>query len=432
MHKVNYRLAVSILGLAMMLQLSGQKLVNSPYSRFNLGMLEPTASFRSAGMGGISTSLRDRTSVSYANAASYSSIDTNSFVFDIGIDYSAAFLKSGTDQHFSDDFNFDHLLLAFPISKKWGMAAGIVPFSNGYYNIASPIVEGDPEFDPVAGPVTILNRGTGGFTRAFIGTGVEVIKNLSAGININVLFGEINRSNEYRYDDDLTLFSSRFEENLSINGLYFDGGLQYLIPMKNKQFLNLGLAYTLSTNFKSDYNNIFLRTVGVNLPPFSPDTLSVVDITNGRVTLPNTISAGVSYGINDKLTIGVDYSITSWDKASIYGAGGYLGGTQSIRGGIEFIPDKLSVYNYLDRVEYRLGGHVTDNYLVINGEQVKEFGISFGVGLPTKRSWSKLNLFFDYNSRGGSLSNGLHRENIYSFGLSLNFYDYWFLKAKYD
>ena len=100
--------------------------------------------------------------------------------------------------------------------------------------------------------------------------------------------------------------------------------------------------------------------------------------------------------------------------------------------GIEFIPDKLSVYNYLDRVEYRLGGHVTDNYLVINGEQVKEFGISFGVGLPTKRSWSKLNLFFDYNSRGGSLSNGLHRENIYSFGLSLNFYDYWFLKAKYD
>ena len=41
-------------------------------------------------------------------------------------------------------------------------------------------------------------------------------------------------------------------------------------------------------------------------------------------------------------------------------------------------------------------------------------------------------MFFDYNSRGGSLSKGLHRENIYSFGLSLNFYDYWFLKAKYD
>jgi hypothetical protein len=80
MHKVNYRLTVSILGLAMMLQLSGQKLVNSPYSRFNLGMLEPTASFRSAGMGGISAALRDNTSVSYANAASYSSLDTNSFI----------------------------------------------------------------------------------------------------------------------------------------------------------------------------------------------------------------------------------------------------------------------------------------------------------------------------------------------------------------
>jgi hypothetical protein len=41
--------------------------------------------------------------------------------------------------------------------------------------IISPnqLVEGDTDFDPVAGPVTILNRGTGGITRAFIGTGVE-------------------------------------------------------------------------------------------------------------------------------------------------------------------------------------------------------------------------------------------------------------------
>jgi hypothetical protein len=249
---------------------------------------------------------------------------------------------------------------------------------------------------------------------------------------MNVLFGEINRVNEYRYDEDMTLFSSRFEENLSVSGLYFDGGVQYVIPMKDKRFLNLGLAYTLSTGFNSDYDNIFMRSVGVTQPPFSPDTLSVVDVTNGKVTLPNTISAGIAYGISNKLTIGVDYTMTSWDKASIYGADGYLAGTQSIRAGIEFIPDKLSVYNYLHRVEYRLGGHLSDNYLVINGEQVKEFGITFGVGLPTKRSWSKLNLFFDYNSRGGSLSQGLHRENIYSFGLSLNFYDYWFLKAKYD
>jgi hypothetical protein len=383
-------------------------------------------------MGGISTSLRDNTSISYANAASYSSIDTNSFVFDIGVDYSAAFLNSGQDNHFSDDFNFDHVMIALPISQKWGMAAGIVPFSSGYYNMANPIVEGDPGYDPVAGPITILNRGTGGITRAFIGTGLEVVSNLSLGFNMNVLFGEINRSNEYRYDEDLSLFYSRFEENLSVNGLYFDGGMQYSIPMKKKQFLNLGLSYSFSSDFRSDYDNIFIRSIGLNIPPFSPDTLSVVDITDGRITLPNSISAGVSYGIKDKLTVGVDFTRTDWNNASIYGAAGYLEGTQSIRAGIEFIPNKFSVYNYLDRVEYRLGGHATENYLVINGEQVKEFGITFGVGIPTKRSLSKLNLFFEYNSRGGSSTNGLHRENIYNLGLSLNFYDYWFIKRKYD
>ncbi|MDX9930104.1 MAG: hypothetical protein RBS37_09675, partial [Bacteroidales bacterium] len=83
-------------------------------------------------------------------------------------------------------------------------------------------------------------------------------------------------------------------------------------------------------------------------------------------------------------------------------------------------------------MEYRLGGDVSDNYLMIGDEQIKEFGITLGIGMLMARSWSKLNLYFDYNSRGGSLNNGLHRENCFSLGLSLNLYDYWFIKAKYD
>jgi hypothetical protein len=83
-------------------------------------------------------------------------------------------------------------------------------------------------------------------------------------------------------------------------------------------------------------------------------------------------------------------------------------------------------------VEYRIGGHVEDNYLIINGEQVKEFGASIGIGLPMRRSLSKTNLFFDFTRKTGSTINNLHTEKYYTMGISLNLYDFWFIKRKYD
>ena len=64
-----------------------QKLVNSPLSRFNLGSMEPAGPFRSIGMGGVGTAIRDNSAIYFSNPASYSSLDTNSFVFDFGLDY---------------------------------------------------------------------------------------------------------------------------------------------------------------------------------------------------------------------------------------------------------------------------------------------------------------------------------------------------------
>jgi hypothetical protein len=433
MRKERLRLTVSILGLAMMLQLSGQKFVNSPYSRFNLGMLESTASFRSAAMGGLSAALRDNSSISYGNAASYSSLDTNSFVFDVGADYAAAILKNANSSHFSDDYNFDHIIVAFPVRKNWGLAAGIIPFSNGYYSIAQTLAPGIAGYDEVAGSVTIQNRGTGGITKAFIGTGVQLFNNFSAGMNMNVLFGEINRVNAYYYISDPTLFNTRLEENLTLSGINFDWGVQYTVRLDKNRFFNFGLSHAFGGNMSSDYSSISIREHALYAhPSFSPDTVSSVNITDGRIVLPQTLTAAVTFGIDHKLNAGIEYSKTSWDKASVYGANGYLAGIQSLRAGVEFIPDRFSFNQFHKRMEYRLGAHMSDNYLVVNGEQIKEFGITFGVGLPMKRSWSKLNMFFDYTSRGGSLSNGLHRENILSVGISLNLYDYWFLKAKYD
>lgn len=410
----------------------GQKMVNSPYARFNLGILEPAYNFRSAGMGGVSVSLKDNTSVSWANPASYASLDTNSFVFDFGIDYSASFLKAQAGKHFSDDMNFDHLVISFPLSKGWGFTAGVTPYSNGYYYISRHIDQNDPDYDPQTGLLNITHKGMGGLNRAFLGTGVMLIPNLAAGVNMSVLFGELNRINEYYLESDPTSFISRKEEKLTVRGIGFETGLQYTFNLNNRRSVTPGVSWAVGSEYKSTYSDFFMRFSSYGQPPWSPDTITKTEISDGKVRLPQTIRAGISYNIKDKLTAAAEFATSDWSSAQLYGSSNLLASTSSFRAGLEYIPERGSIYNYFRRLEYRVGGHLTDNYLFLNGEQIKEFGITFGVGFPMPRSWSKVNIFMDWNSRAGSFNKGLHRENCFSFGLSLNLYDYWFLKAKYD
>ena len=84
------------------------------------------------------------------------------------------------------------------------------------------------------------------------------------------------------------------------------------------------------------------------------------------------------------------------------------------------------------RVEYRIGGHIEDNYLIFNGEQVKEYGASIGIGLPMRPPFSKTNVFFDFTRKYGTPGGNLHTENYFTMGVSLNLYDYWFFKRKYE
>jgi hypothetical protein len=405
---------------------SAQKMVNSPYARFNLGTLEPAGSFRSLGMGGTGTAIRDNSSVYYTNPASYSSIDTISFLFDFGIDYGINLMSDGTTSHSSYDMNFDHLIIGFPLLKGWGFGAGIIPFSNGYYSISESVLEGDPEYDPITGAYNESHRGEGGISSFFAGSGLNLSKNLSAGVNMTLLFGSVRRINQFDFIDYLNVYHNNNTERLQLNGLNFEYGLQYSASLKKNYFINVGASMSSGKNYRSKYEKYSFR---YNYYGASDTVFSSTD--SSRIFVPATIRMGLAFGIKNKLTAALDYEFTNWSEATLKDSEGYLGNTRAIHFGVEYIPEKFSNYNFLRRVEYRIGTHIGDNYLVINGEQIKEFGISFGIGLPLRRTFSKANLFIDYTKRsgGGEL---LHTENYFTVGASLNLYDRWFMKRQYD
>ena len=419
---------IFILLISLTFTARGQKLVNSPYSRFNIGTLSPVGSFRSLGMGGFTTSLRDNSSINFSNPASYSNLDTNSFVFDFGIDYSKNKLSDGTTNWSTQDMNFCHLLMGFPLAKGWGVALGIVPITNGYYKISESVLEDSPDYDPLTGEYTTTHAGEGGFTNFFLGSGIQINKNFSVGANITVLLGQIKRINQFDFIDNYHVFSNNSTERMQLSGVNFKYGAQYTASLKNDYFLNAGVSLNSNKYYHSKYEHFAFKytTYGTT------DTISYVSDDTTSAYIPGTLSVGVSFGKKNKFTAGVDFSTTKWSISKIPGGSNFAADTKSLLFGAELIPDKFSNYSYLKRVEYRIGGHIADNYLIVNGNQVKEYGASIGLGVPLRRSLSKTNIYFDITRKYGAAGSILPTENYYTIGLSLNLYDFWFIQRKYD
>jgi hypothetical protein len=410
--------------------LSGQKLIDSPIARFNLGILEPAGSFRSIAMGGVGTAIRDNSTIYYTNPASFSSIDTNSFVFDFGLDYGINIISNGTSKYKSDDMNFDHLMFGFPITNGFGVAAGILPLSNGYYNMSETHSKTDVDYDPIAGEYNEYHLGNGNLSNAFVGSGINLTKNISVGIDMSLLFGQITRVNEYIFTDADNVYHDTKSEALRLFGVNLDYGLQLNVPIKKNYFINAGLSYSAGKYCKSDYENLSVKFTSESVT----DTLSYSEDNTSKAYLPGTLRAGISFGRKNKLTGGLDYVATNWSNAKINGANNYLSNTQAFLFGVEYIPDKFSNYSFVKRIEYRFGGHVEDNYVVLNGQQVKEWGASLGFGIPLRRTYpnSKTNIFIDFTKKSVETSAYSHFENYFTMGISLNFYDFWFIKRKYD
>ena len=58
-----------------------QNNTNSPYTRYGYGQLAEQGSGNSRAMGGIAYGLRDRYQINFANPASYTAVDSLTFIF---------------------------------------------------------------------------------------------------------------------------------------------------------------------------------------------------------------------------------------------------------------------------------------------------------------------------------------------------------------
>src|SRR5574344_2731911 len=110
--------------------LQAQTNLSSPYSRYGIGNTNLFNNAVHNAMGNVGLTYRTNNSVNYLNPASYTATDTTSLIFDMGFYTAWINQKEGSFTSSGNNTSLSHIMMAFPIGQKIGMAIGIMPFSD--------------------------------------------------------------------------------------------------------------------------------------------------------------------------------------------------------------------------------------------------------------------------------------------------------------
>ena len=154
--------------------------VNSPYTRYGLGDLSEQVFANNAAMGRVGYALRTSEHINPMNPASYTAVDSLSFMFDVGMSLKSSNFQEGKYKSNAKNSSFDYLVMQFRLHPRLGFALGYTPFSTVGYNFnRSKPVDGDKDVN-----ITNTFFGDGNTQQIFAGLGFKILDNLSVGANI--------------------------------------------------------------------------------------------------------------------------------------------------------------------------------------------------------------------------------------------------------
>lgn len=406
---------------------TAQVSISSPYSLFGIGNLYGVSSQNNMALGGAATAFSSPFFINPANPASYIAFDTNSFVFDAAFNLRTGTLKTIDASQKTRFGSISNLYFGLPVTKWWRASLGVMPYSNvGYDMESSQIVTG------VGNQVNVY-KGYGGLNKAYFGSAISPVKNLSIGFNVSYIFGNIVKERAVTFPDSVFFFNTMARSTARLSKVNFDFGLIYRKNMKEGRFFQVGLtlnpkqsvdghAEKISYSYQWDYTND-LETV--------KDTISIETGNNGVVVLPTSVGAGFMIGSSNRWFATADVNWQKWSEFRYLGDNPGLKDNLRVSVGGQFRPSAVDMGKYYQRINYRAGFRYEQSYLEINQTRINDFGISFGVGLPMKKSRSTINIAVEIGSQG-TTQNNLVKENYMRLTIGSSIQERWFLKRKFN
>lgn len=426
-------LSLATLGFALWLGTDAQAQTSdnrSPYSRYGYGSLEGGNTAGSRALGGLSIGLRDGLITNPGNPASYTAVDSLTFIFDLGVSGRYAFLKEGSASDKRLLGNLDYMTMIFPVTKRIAMSAGIMPLTSTGYTFGNRAsMGGDTNSDTFVRSYS----GHGSFNQLYLGLGAKTMGNLHLGANASFIFGHTKHERQVTYST-VGALNRVNTSNLHLRGLKVDLGAQYELKLDttSNRSIVIGATFTPGYTYKSE-----LTTTAYENASGSSTMTALGDpvvSTDGRYTTPNQYGLGITYRLANNFMYGVDVRYSEWSKAEFTSLEAQFQDQWRVALGAEWTPNYRARSPW-KRAKYRLGLYTGNSYLKVpinsnaSYEGYNEYGASLGFALPLVDRRSALNFSIDYKMLSPKAS-GMISEHYIGATIGIVFNESWFRKAR--
>ena len=403
----------------------------SAYSLLGIGDLRYWPNARSAGMGFTGIALPAQNTLNASAPATWARIGQTRL--EAGALYEGFNTSDGISSRYLARVDFNGATLSLPIAPSRGIvvAAGLVPYSRinfDTYNAAT-----------YTGPTDTLSysihyKGSGGISRAFLGTSWAPASTLSFGFSFNYLFGSRDQSRE------LVPHTSGFtgnieEESNSVSGVtYTLGALFTGSPSLGSVLRPLSLGFYVTSRGRLNTRNQTIYTFG---PSLSATELDTTSLPTGDLVVPFTYGVGMAYQVSDRYVLAADYVAEPWQSSEFNGAH-FQGVRDGYRIGIG--AERLALRElgapWREHLSLRLGAYYHSTYIQVGGVGIVEYGITGGITLPLYTdprfgSESSLTLALEYAHRAPA-SGSLIKDSIWRCTASFVIGELWFVRSEED
>lgn len=398
------------------LKLNAQNGTASPYSMFGVGTLNRKGDVVNAGMGYTGVALKSQGYLNTLNPASYSAMDSLTFLFNMQGSGTFGRFESGSQTRNNFGANIDGLSFGFKVSDKWGMNIGFAPYSSIGYSIVS-----DKYIIGTSSTYPIEYSCEGGLTQLYWGNGFELFRGFSLGLNLSLVWGSLERI-ESSYYPEITGETIHNRKSWHANNLYLEYGFQYHLPI-HQNTLSFGGTMNMETTLNTSYEH----TISTD-----SDQEYYNDTENAdNLMIPTKYAAGVAYQTHTGWTMALDYHYKKWSSFETpVVSSAVFRNTSSYQAGVQYAPQRMGYRSIFRRMQYRAGVFYSDNYLSLNGIDLDEKGFTLGVSLPIKRK-TMLNVGYEWKKAGSSEA-GLINETYHTIKMGITFNELWFQKQLFQ
>lgn len=386
-------------------RLSAQNNTSSPYSRFGYGELNDNVPGSFRALGGVGTGMRDKRVINPSQPASFSVVDSTTFMFDIGLSAMWSNYGDATGSRNKGNGNLEYLTLQMPFFWKYiGFSVGVLPYTMVGYDLTDSI-------GSVPHPYTKTYTGLGGITQVYGGLSFNIMNWAAIGANVYYMFGKVSNNRLLSFSE-ADLYSVSQQSTLQVSDVRFRYGVQLFHTFAEKHTVVLGATFENKSKLNAKYMQV--ETVTEDTIPNTADGFD----------LPMMYSVGASYTFANRLTVGADYTMTDWANARYMGETGVLRSRMKVSVGAEYCHNPYGK-KYVERMPFRLGFNISDSY--VKSITAKDFSVSLGVGFPLRNVATVINTSLEYGHRG---SKGILQENYLKLTINASISENWFFKRR--